>query len=255
MSSRARSSSSHMTGRSRSAASAVDRSRDRVEPALGTLASCARCTPSARPRSCSPSGSGVFCGLLVAPAPRPLTAPHPPRPDRHLSPRGARLPRAVDLPPRRRRCPLPAPRVAPQRLHVPGGRAAHPGVDQRAGARLLQGLPRVLPPGRRLHRHPDAHAPVGLHRRRRDHRLARPLARHHVAVRPRGATHPPLPGDGRPLAGLLPFSFRSGEISGQTVPMPTLPPPRPGEMQVPNPRTSPSARGARRSSPPASRRT
>lgn len=44
-----------------------------------------------------------------------------------------------------------------------------------------------------------------------------------------------FPGMGAPSLVSFPFSFRSGEISGQTVPMPTLPPPRPGEMQVPNP--------------------
>ncbi len=44
-----------------------------------------------------------------------------------------------------------------------------------------------------------------------------------------------FPGLGAPSLVSFPFSFRSGEINGQTVPMPTLPTPRPGEMQVPNP--------------------
>lgn len=44
-----------------------------------------------------------------------------------------------------------------------------------------------------------------------------------------------FPGLGAPSLVSFPFSFRSGEINGQTVPMPTLPPARPGEMQVPNP--------------------
>lgn len=44
-----------------------------------------------------------------------------------------------------------------------------------------------------------------------------------------------FPALGAPTLMSFPFSFRSGEINGQTLPMPTLPEPRPGEMQVPNP--------------------
>ena len=44
-----------------------------------------------------------------------------------------------------------------------------------------------------------------------------------------------FPGLGAPSLVSFPFSFRSGEINGQTLPLPTLPAPRPGEMQVPNP--------------------
>ncbi len=44
-----------------------------------------------------------------------------------------------------------------------------------------------------------------------------------------------FPALGAPSLMSFPFSFRSGEVNGQTLPAPTLPEPRPGEMQVPNP--------------------
>ena len=44
-----------------------------------------------------------------------------------------------------------------------------------------------------------------------------------------------FPGLGSPSLLSFPFSFRSGEINGQTVPTPQFPAQRPGEMQVPNP--------------------
>ena len=43
-----------------------------------------------------------------------------------------------------------------------------------------------------------------------------------------------FPAVGAPTLMSFPFSFRSGEINGQTLPSPVLPAPRPNEMQVPN---------------------
>jgi hypothetical protein len=43
-----------------------------------------------------------------------------------------------------------------------------------------------------------------------------------------------FPAVGVPTLLSFPFSFRSGEINGQTLPAPVLPAPRPGELQVPN---------------------
>ena len=43
-----------------------------------------------------------------------------------------------------------------------------------------------------------------------------------------------FPAVGAPTLLSFPFSFRSGEINGQTLPSPVLPAPRPGELQVPN---------------------
>jgi hypothetical protein len=43
-----------------------------------------------------------------------------------------------------------------------------------------------------------------------------------------------FPAVGAPTLLSFPFSFRSGEINGQTLPAPVLPAPRPNEMQVPN---------------------